>query len=356
MQKFGLNTIDSWAARSGALFRVAVVTLTFLIGYFDFATGPHVSMSAFYLLPLSVAAWWTEFVFALAIAGLSVGVWMTGNMINGDVDFLDTGLAIWNGGVQLVSFVALVFVLDRLKLLQRSLERRVHDRTAALEKLQIDIMHSSEREQQRIGQELHDGLCQHLAATAYICQVLQESLAEKRLPEAQSAEELVRLLREGVFLSRQTAKGLDPVEMNSQGLMQALEDFAAATGKLFKVSCKFECETPVLVHESTQAQHLFRIAQEAVRNAISHGEASEIVVALENDENGLEMRIEDNGIGIRRSTSSEKGMGLVIMRRRAAIIGAQFEVTQRPEGGTRVRCHVPAVVQARTKRREQESV
>jgi signal transduction histidine kinase len=279
---------------------------------------------------------------------VSLAVWITGNIANGDADFTSPGLVGWNGGVQLISFVVVVFTLARLRTLQSGLEVRVRERAAALtreiaerERLQRDLLEISETEQRRIGQDLHDGLCQHLVGTALTCQALHEELAEKGLGEADRAQKIVKLIEEGVTLSRRSAKGLHPVEMDAEGLMLALDEFATTASKLFNVSCLFECESPVLIHDDATAGQFFRIAQEAVRNAINHGRAQTIMIQLNTLENGLELRIVDDGIGLASAAPSHEGLGLRIMHDRACVIGAVLDVRPGDEGGTVVACTLP---------------
>jgi signal transduction histidine kinase len=198
----------------------------------------------------------------------------------------------------------------------------------------------SEREQRRIGEDLHDGLCQHLAGTAIAGQVLRQKLTTQRLPEAADAQRIVELIQEGVLLSRRSAKGLHPVEFDAGGLMLALEEFADTTSKLFRISCRFECESPVLVHDGETAEHMYRIVQEAVRNAINHGNARNIVIRLDTVEDGQELRIEDDGVGMPDVLSTE-GMGLRIMQNRALVTGGTFRMQRRPGGGTIVCCSLP---------------
>lgn len=324
-----------------------IVGLTIIVGCSDYATGPHVSMSSFYLLPLTLAAWSWGRLFALAVALACAAISMAGNIANGDLDYLTPSLALWNGGVQLASYVVVAFTVAGLRQQQSDLEKRVKDRTAAIERLQLDLLQVSEREQRRIGQDLHDGLCQHLAGAAFTCQALQEELASQGLPEARSAQNLVDLIKEGVLLSRQSAMGLDPVEMGADGLMESLGELASTTEALFRIGCSFDCSFPVLISDSAVAAHLFRIAQEAVRNAINHGRARSISIVLTAEGEGHELRIEDDGLGLSNTVPSQKGMGLSIMRNRASIIGAEFEVRDRDGGGTVVYCTVPEAVIAR---------
>lgn len=199
----------------------------------------------------------------------------------------------------------------------------------------------SEREQRRIGQDLHDGLCQHLTATALASQVLAEQLAALNLTQAEDARRIVELTEDGIALSRSLAKGLNPVEMQVDGLMQALNDFAETTSDLFKVTCKFECEYPVLINDPAAAVQLYWIAQEAVGNAVKHGIATNISINLEAHEEGGVLHVKDNGRGIPEPAPANGGMGLRIMAHRAKVIGATFDIRRGHHGGTTVTCAFP---------------
>lgn len=326
------------------------IALTLFIGVFDYVTGTHISLSAFYLLPVSLAAWVIGPSFAIFISALSVFVWAIGGVVAGGHDFLAPYVLAWNASVQLASYVVVVLALTNLRTLQRQLEARVAQRAAALtleienrEKLQRELLDVSEREQRRFGQDLHDGLCQHLAGTALAGQVLGEKLGARSLAEAKDARKVVELIEEGIKLSHQLAKGLHPVDMDAAGLMQALQEFAANTAELHKVSCRFECDMPVLIHDPGTAGHMFRIAQEAVRNAIKHARARTIVIRLDTLDEGLLLCIEDDGVGIAGGVAAARGgMGLRIMAHRSRMIGAEFEIRPGETAGTVVSCLIPA--------------
>jgi len=207
--------------------------------------------------------------------------------------------------------------------------------------LEGEILSISDREQQRLGQELHDGLCQHLTATALAGHVLAEKLTSKGLGETQDANRIVDMVEEGINLARNMAKGLHPVEMQSDGLMQALEAFAATTTELFGVECRFECNSPVLIHSPATATHLYRIAQEAVSNAIKHGHAGLITVALEETEIGVRLSVSDNGDGMTKASPKAGGMGLRIMADRAKMIGGRFAVQAHRPTGVELSCLIP---------------
>jgi signal transduction histidine kinase len=335
------------------------VLLTLLVGWLDYVSGPGISMAAYYLLPITLAAWYVGMPFALAATMLGIGCWLAANVYDGDPNFTKVPVVAWNTTVQLISGLIVLFVVTRLRELQSNLERRVSERAAALtreiserERVQEELLRVSEREQRRIGQDLHDGLCQHLAATALNCQLLREELAEQGVAGAWRAQQIVDLLENSIRLSRQSARGLDPVAMDAEGLMLALEEVAVTTTELFRVRCSFECDSPVLIHDSEVAEHLFRIAQEAVRNAAVHSRAASIAIRLETMEQGLELRIEDNGCGLGPSAGISSGMGLRMMPQRARLIGASFAVRARPEGGTSVICVLPQ--RTETQRRQLE--
>jgi len=338
--------------QSKARIATAAILLALCVGAFDYATGTHISFSAFYLLPVSLAAWFLGANFALFIAALCVSVWIAGNTISGDEDFATPFLIAWNGTIQFTTYVVVVLVMAKLRSLNQGLESRVRDRAAELtreiaerERLQQLVLEASEQEQRRIGQDLHDGLGQHLAGTAIAGQVLREKLERRCLPEAADAKKVVELIEEGVSLTRQSVKGLYPVDMNAEGLMLSLEEFTVTTSRLFDVNCRFICESPVLMHSAATAEHLYRIAQEATRNAVQHGNAHDILVELGVLEEGYELRIEDDGIGVPLAPPSTPGMGMRIMAHRARMIGANLEVRARLSGGTAVICRLPVAIE-----------
>jgi signal transduction histidine kinase len=342
-----------WLKRLDRLSTATVATTTVVlmlaVGVFDFLTGVHLSVSAFYLLPVSLAAWTLGWGFGLSIAALAVAVWTAVGVLSGDADFTTPYILSWNAIIQLATYTVVVTTLTSLRALQRQLEARVAQRAAALtaeianrERLQRELLEVSEREQRRFGQDLHDGLCQHLAATALAGQVVGEKLASRNLGEAKDARKVVELIEQGIILSHQLAKGLHPVDMDAAGLMQALQEFAANTSELHRVSCRFECDSPVLIHDPNTAGHMFRIAQEAVRNAIKHSGAKNIVIRLDTLDEGLALSVEDDGSGMPQTRSqNHSGMGLRIMAHRSHVIGAIFELREAAQGGTVVSCLLP---------------
>jgi PAS domain S-box-containing protein len=205
-------------------------------------------------------------------------------------------------------------------------------------RLEKEILQISEIEQRRIGQDLHDGLCQHLAGIELMTQVLEQSLSRKRKGAAAQAAKIGEHVRESISQTKMLARGLSPVGLEANGLMSALEELAVNTEHLFQVECSFEYDTPVLMTDNTVATHLYRIAQESVSNAIKHGRARRIRVQLTNGQGTILLKVIDDGIGLSSAVSNEKGMGMRIMQYRAGMIGASLETQSNPEGGTSVVC------------------
>jgi two-component system, NarL family, sensor histidine kinase NreB len=206
-------------------------------------------------------------------------------------------------------------------------------------RLEQEVLQISEMEQRRIGQDLHDGICQQLAGIEFKLQALTENLPDKG--QADRVGLIAAHVRDAIAQTRSLARGLSPVVLESEGLMFALTKLAEDTGKLFDAQCRFKNEGPVLIHNHDAATHLYRIAQEAVTNAIKHGKARYIEIRLAAEPERVVLTIEDNGTGLAPGAEGGKGMGLHIMKYRAGMIGAQVLLQTQPAGGTAVICFLP---------------
>jgi PAS domain S-box-containing protein len=210
-------------------------------------------------------------------------------------------------------------------------------------RLEKEIIEISDRERQRIGQDLHDGLCQQLAGIELMSQVLEQKLARRSKAASARVGEIGRYVRDAISQTRLLARGLSPVTLESEGLMSGLQELAANTEKMFGVSCELDCAQPVLFHDPIVATHLYRIAQEAVSNAIKHGKATRIRIQLQNVGERTILSISDNGLGFPQSRGNSKGMGLAIMKSRSGMIGGELFLDNHPAGGARVSCSVPSI-------------
>ncbi len=338
--------LDRLGARSRSFLIGTTFSFLLLVGAVDYLTGYNLSFLTFYLLPVSLAAWYIGRSFAVGIASLSVAIWLAGDIAAGAI-FANKFILGWNAVIALAFFLVVISLLHSLRVLLRDLEARVHQRTAALtlqmrerERLEREVLEISEREQRRIGHDLHDELGQHLTGTALAGQVLSDQLASLALPAADDAERLVGLIEDAIELTRALARGLSPVALDSDGLMMACRELAEQTSARFRLNCAFSCEPPVIMDEPIAATHLFRIAQEATSNAVRHGRARHIEIVLTREAKSVRLSIADDGIGLSEAPrlGRQQGLGLRIMAHRASMIGATFEVCRGEAGGTVVVC------------------
>jgi len=325
----------------------ASLGLVAAVGAVDYFSGFLIFFSAFYLIPVTLAAWFVGRAWGNFISGLSVAVWLAGDYAAG-AHYSSLLVPVWNGVIALTVYFVVVKTLVSLRQLRNELEERVRERTTALTnemqertRLEKELLEIGERGQRQIGHDLHDGLGQHLTATAFASQVLAGQLETKSLPESAAAKHLVKMVEEAISLTRTFARGLQPVEMEAEGLTDGFQELARNVSERFKVSCEFECREPVLLHDAARSTHLYRIAQEAITNAIKHGKAKFINVSLEKNPATILLTITDDGSGLPENARNGQGMGLRIMAYRAGMIGATFNIERLPDSGTRVTCKLP---------------
>lgn len=246
----------------------------------------------------------------------------------------------------------------QIRRLNERLEQRVRERTAELgaanerlrlesqrrRRLERDLLEISEREQRRIGQELHDSLGQLLTGVAILTKVLERKLRRQAMPEAGDAKEIASLVNSAVEETRHLSRGLHPVALDENGLMSALESLAEVTQNVFRISCVFRCRQAVPVRDASMALHLYRIAQEAVTNAVRHGQTRHIQIELSAPASRALLTITSDGRRFEEWPTDHKGIGLQMMRHRAEMIDGTIEVQPGPDGGTRVACAFDAQV------------
>ncbi len=205
--------------------------------------------------------------------------------------------------------------------------------------LEKEILEISDRERRRIGQDLHDGLGQHLTGIELMVQALETRLHLSSPPDADQAAKISLHVRDAIRQAKSLARGLSPVDLEANGLMSALQELAATIRDMFRINGTFYARGPVLIPDNDLATHLFRIAQEAVSNAVKHSGATAIEIELAKEDGQLSLSISDNGRGLR--DKREGGMGLHIMSYRAGIIGGSIAIQTRPGAGTKVLCSAP---------------
>ena len=380
---------EYFAARSPLLVIVIGLLTVILVGLIDLVTGAEISLSIFYLVPIAFTTWFAGRMPGLLTAVLSAGVWLAADLSNA---LLYSYLAIpfWNSAVRLGIFVLMACQLSSIRRLTGNLEQAVQKKTALLnteiharKELEREITELTSRQRRDIAYELHDGLCPFLGGIALKAKILQDILADQDSSEAHSAGELVSLLKTANQQTRLLARGLDPIAVELHGLISALRKLAADTEALFRVGCTFKTDLESAPVSSSAAFQLYRIAQEAIHNAVAHGHAERIMLELlsgashpdcgrspsaaasslkskekvEHDSTAraaanrdvspsnqaeLRLRITDDGNGFVPDRAPADGMGMRIMRFRAECIGAEIRVESRPNLGTTVECYLTA--------------
>ncbi len=208
------------------------------------------------------------------------------------------------------------------------------------ETLEKEVVESSNRVQMRIGQDIHDGLGQHLTGISFLSRALEKNLAAKNIPEAAEAGEISRMVLAALAQTRNLARGLFPVEIECTELVHALKELAVTTEQLFNISCSVDCDDSLVIHGEAACTHLFRLAQEAINNAVKHGQSHRVAISLQREGDGdrATLSITDDGVGISPEGGRKTGLGLRIMNYRAQKVGGTLDIQPGASGGTVVTC------------------
>ena len=256
----------------------------------------------------------------------------------------------WGGGLLsvtvLIVFSPLMFVLRRaiqtikkrtvnLSVINDQLLQEVKDR----KRLEKELLNIIERERQRIGQELHDSIGQQLTGIEFMIESLGEKLTSKSLGEESSyTEKINTCVSQATEQTRNLAKGLHPMDLERNGLASALQELADNTECLFNISCTMKCEEVIQIDDISKAINLYRIAQEAITNAVKHGKTKNIKIELASEDNNSTLIVENDGLDFPMGQVQSKGMGLKIMQYRAEIINGSLDIRKGTDGGTIVTC------------------
>lgn len=207
--------------------------------------------------------------------------------------------------------------------------------------LEKELLGITERERRWIGQELHDSIGQQLTGIELMTKVLQQNLAGKDLPEADYAAKITALVNETTGQTRDLAKGLHPLDVGDCDLVAALDKLVTGTQHLFETSCRLKYESVPAIKDASVVANLYRIAQEAISNAIRHGKAEHILIRLASNGNQSTLTVESDGLDFPEGQNINKGMGLKIMSYRAEVIDGSFKIRRGHHGGTIVTCVFP---------------
>ncbi|MDE2366122.1 MAG: histidine kinase, partial [Betaproteobacteria bacterium] len=222
--------------------------------------------------------------------------------------------------------------------LERWLERKFLEQT---------LISIAEEHQRVLGQELHDNLGQQIAAISYQAKALEKKMAATGSADTVAvAASIAAQAQTAVMQCKQIAQGLLPFELETNGLLAALGAFASRIAATYKIIVDFICKDEIFIQDKNVALNLYRIAQEAVNNAIRHGGAQHLIISLSSEKELLRLSICDNGRGFTNVKASQPvtpGMGIKIMQYRARQLGATLEFLRRAESGVEVRLEMRTV-------------
>ncbi len=212
-----------------------------------------------------------------------------------------------------------------------------------LARLEREVLEGNIREQRRIGEELHDSLGQPLTAVGFLSKILEIELRDQNLPQAQQAAEIGRQITAGIATLRSLARGLFRYELGPHSLVDALQDLACGADTNFRVECTLQADRSIILPDRSADLHLYRISQEAITNAVKHGNATKIKIELKRDRGRIIFQIRDDGAGapLEALTNGSKGIGLRTMEFRTRRLGGRFSIESRPSKGTTITCNLP---------------
>jgi PAS domain S-box-containing protein len=207
--------------------------------------------------------------------------------------------------------------------------------------LEKEILDITEKERELIGQEMHDGMGQVLTGIAVKCKGLALKLKGKSSEEMKDALTISKLANKAIAQTRDLAKMLYPVDIETGGLVSALEMLASNAEKTMEVTCRFRCGKSVSVKNLVEAKQIYRITQEAITNAIKHGKAKNINIKLRFTKSGIVLSVKNDGLDFPKLSTRTKGLGLKIMKYRTDLIGGSLDIRKGDKGGTVVTCIFP---------------
>ncbi|MBN2038808.1 MAG: sensor histidine kinase [Spirochaetes bacterium] len=307
---------------------ILVLLSVSLIIFFHHFLKINVLFAHFLYIPIILSAFWWRFKALWVAIFLSV-IFISSNLL------IDGAANTSADYIRSLMFIIIGFIVAHLSNIIKIQEDRKNAALVETELLQREIMHIAEKERQRIGQDLHDGIGQNLTAVSFLLENIREKCKGCHDNTEDDLDEIEKLIRKSIVQSRSISKMLYPVEMNSNGLTAAIEEMISSFEKVFDVSCRILYQGNIEIDDNQTAIHLYYIVRESVINAIKHGRAKNITIYCLSDDD-LEITVIDDGTGSDNSTHSG-GMGLRIMKYRADVIGAGFYAGNRKDKGFEVR-------------------
>jgi signal transduction histidine kinase len=322
-----------------SLITVASFLLVAFIGWLDYITGFENSLLIFYLAPIAIGAWFLGFWFGVAIAVSCVIATVLADLAGGL-----PRIVVWNCVTAFIAYLVFIFLLRRWHSLLSEMHLRVKERTADLQRelarrqqLEKEIAVVAEEERNRVGRELHDSLGQHLTGTGLLAETIAKQLEKENSAIRTTARKVVKLIEQGIELTREIARGLYSSELDGDGLFSALESLCRSAS-VGRVKCEFE-HSGKPPRSNELATQLYWVAREAVTNALKHAEPQNVRIQLQTTDDYLRLMVKDDGRGFRQNAGKD-GIGLKVMAKRAELAGGTLRVEEAAQG-TIVHCEIP---------------
>jgi len=315
-----------------------------LVGWLDHITGPTLSFALFYVPPVAIAAWYCSRRLGFIAAFASAAAWFTAGIPESEP--LSIALVhCWNATTRLLIYSLVAFLVAAVRQQRDQLQTIIEQKNARLELemaeralAEREIIEAAAREQRRIAYDLHDDLGQHLVGIAFKAKLLDEKLRSTHPEQAEEASTIARLANDAARQTRLTAHKLDGAN-GAIDLVTALPKLAAAVEENCRVRVSVNTSACSVSVSAQVALQLYRIAQEAVRNAIEHGRAGKLEIYLVSHQEQIVLTVSDNGRGFDPRVA-EQGLGFRTMGSRAHSVGGSCELESRA-GGTTLICRVP---------------
>lgn len=318
-----------------------------VVGYIDSHAGIAVSLAVVYLLPVSLIIWFGGCHMGVIAACAAVGISTISDIMIED-NRLHYAVLCWNALARLTVFLFAAAALSKIRdvngKLAEAVDRQAH--MLAVERIEharseSEIRAGNCREQLRVAYELHDGICSFLAGVTFKANVLEQVLVKQGRPEAEQAGAIGRLLADAVGQARDLSHRCEPRFADSGELVPALQTLAAETERCYQIASTVRADPIAIPLSSAAGLHLYRIAQQAVDNAVKHGQAHALSIDVRTIGDDLQLVIRDSGVGLDAVQTTPVGIGLKSMRHRAELLGGNLSVISAPGRGTEIRCVIP---------------
>jgi signal transduction histidine kinase len=331
----GIPSAERWFVCKRKLVIGAALLLMALIGWVDHATGWELSLFVFYAVPLLMVVWQGQRRLAVVLAFVCGAIWWQAN--SADHPYSREWSYHWASIGRTVYFVLVVLGGNAVRARQES-DQTLIETLEKMRRLEREIVEASEHEQRRIGHDLHDGLCQQLAAIGFAARSLADDLSMRGFAEAGKAEEIETLLNDSVSQARDLARGISPVLSGSVALVGALDELAHTAARLTGMNVLFRHDHEAQMVDPEPALHLYRFAQEALNNALRHSRGTSVIISLTREGENVRLTVADDGTGLPANFRASKGMGMKSMEYRSHVIGGKLEIRKNTPHGTMVSC------------------